>query len=79
MFRHFYKNPISISLANRTSRYFSKVEKVESLAIEPKNELFSTYLKEEFTNLYATGYQQKVPGHATTKGTKYYSLRKDTG
>jgi len=74
---HKFRSPISQAAKN--IRYFSTTEQVESLAIEPTNDLYLTYLKEEFTNLYSTGYQQRIPGYATPKSTKYYSIRKDLG
>ena len=56
-----------------------KDKKIESLAIEPEDDLYLSYLKNEFTDLYTTNYKTKIPGYATQKDTKYYSLRKEIG
>ncbi len=71
----------SFDIVSGIARPFSTKEKngVESLAIEPSDDLFEIYQKEEFKRLYLPGYQKRIPGFASTKGTKYYSLRSDTG
>lgn len=56
-----------------------KNQKTESLTIEPEDDLYLTNLKSEFNELYSTNYNTKIPGHATAKDTKYYSLRREVG
>ena len=79
MLSHFRKVKLPCSLISNQIHSFSKVEQVESLTVETTHDLYETYLKEEFTNLYSTSYQSKIPGYATSKGTKYYSLRRHIG
>ena len=76
MLSHFRKVKLPCSLLSNQTRSFSQVA---SLTIEPTNDLYETFLKEEFTNIYSTNYQSKIPGFATSKGTKYYSLRRQIG
>lgn len=79
MLRSLRRVQTPISLVLRNIQAFSKTENIESLAIEPSSDLYLTFQKEEFSNLYSTGYHQRIGGHATTKGTKYYSLRSQIG
>ena len=71
----------SLDSVSVIAKSFATKEKsgVESLAIEPTDDLYDTYQKEDFKRLYLPGYQKRIPGFASTKGTKYYSLRSDIG
>jgi len=79
MLQLFHKLRSPVFQAAKNTRHFSSTQQVESLAIEPTHDLYLTFLKEEFTNLYSSGYQQRIPGYANHKSTKYYSIRKDIG
>ena len=79
-------NKISKNLAKNFTRSFSncsnncsKNDKGNSLKIEPSDDLYLNYLKEEFLSIYSTNYENKVSGFANAKGTKIYSLRNEIG
>ena len=76
-------NKISKNLAKTSTQSFSKNfstnDKVTSLKIEPSDDLYLNYLKEEFSSIYSTNYENKISSFATAKATKIYSLRKEIG